>query len=446
MNRRRPSRATLIAAGSVVVAVLAALAILPLLLSVRIDQNRQQVQTIAQPARDDLNRVNEQLGHEIANLSRYALTHDATFIDEYRRALAQQQQAMTALRSHVDVVGDGAVERFTDLTAKNDTWHEAVESWIRSPQAGANQMAYEGDYPAVVEAVSLLDESISNYQTEQRNAMANAIHLHTRVAIVLVLLALGAAITVIWLVLRLRTLTDTLAAESDERLAALRSRDEILGIVSHDLRSPLTTISLSTQLIDGSPPEEQKEHIDTILSTTRRMERLIQDLLDITKIEGSTLSIRHDDIDACELAEEVVAGHEPIARQKKIQFQPSIASPLPAICGDHDRLVQALANLIGNALKFTPEGGTVRFIAERRDGSVRFSVIDSGPGIPPADLPHLFEPFWQAKKTAHLGAGLGLKITRAIVEAHGGSIQVGNEPGGGACFAFEVPAIHRPTT
>ena len=258
MDRRRPSRATLIAAGSVVVAVLAALVVLPLLLSVRIDRERTEIQTIAQPARDDLNTVNDQLGHEIANLSRYALTHDAQFIAEYRRALTLQQRAMEALRRHVDVLGNGAVQRFSDLAAKSDTWHAAVESWLLSPQAGANQMAYEGDYPAVVEAVSLLDDSISGYQTEQRNAMANAIHLHTRVAIVLVLLALGAAVTVVWLVLRLRNLTETLANESDERLAALRSRDEILGIVSHDLRSPLTTITLSTQLIDGGSEEERK--------------------------------------------------------------------------------------------------------------------------------------------------------------------------------------------
>jgi len=151
------------------------------------------------------------------------------------------------------------------------------------------------------------------------------------------------------------------------------------------------------------------------------------------------LSVKREDIDCAHLASEVVAGHAPIAAQKHIAFQPSIDSLLPHINGDHDRLVQALANLLGNAFKFTPEGGTVRFLAERRDGCVRFSVIDSGPGVPPGDLPHLFEPFWQAKKTAHLGAGLGLKITRAIVEAHGGSIQVGNQPGGGASFAFELP-------
>jgi len=245
---------------------------------------------------------------------------------------------------------------------------------------------------------------------------------------------------VVWLVLRLRNLTDTLAKESDERLAALRSRDEILGIVSHDLRSPLTTIMLSTQLLQGSSPDEEREHVETILSTTRRMERLIEDLLDVTKIENASLSIRHEDIDCAQLANEIVASHAPIAAQKRIAFQPSIDPALPHICGDHDRLVQALANLLGNAFKFTPESGNVRFEAKRSNNRVEFRVIDSGPGIAPADLPHLFEPFWQSKKTAHLGAGLGLKITRAIVEAHGGSIHVSNEPGGGACFSFDVPS------
>ncbi|HLJ74949.1 MAG TPA: HAMP domain-containing sensor histidine kinase [Thermoanaerobaculia bacterium] len=441
MNRRRPSRAALIGAASVVVAVLAALVVLPLLLSVRIDHYRANVEAIAQPSRDDLNRVNNDLGHEIASLSRYAITRDAKFIDGYRREVAMQQRSMSALAAHVRVLGEGASERFADLQTKNDAWHSAVESWLTNSRVAGNQMAYEADYPSVVEAVAVLDESITAYQTAQRNEMAQVIHLHTRLAGILVLLALAAAATVVWLVLRLRTLTDVLEKESDRRLAALRSRDEVLGIVSHDLRSPLTTIMLSTQLLEGSPAEEQREHVETILSTTRRMQRLIQDLLDVTRIENAALSIKHEAVDAAELANEVIASHAPIAAQKHIVFQPSIDSSLPRVNGDRDRLLQALGNLLGNAFKFTPESGTVRFVAQRFDGGVRFSVIDSGPGIPDSDLPHLFEPFWQSKKTAHLGAGLGLKITRAIVEAHGGSIHVTNEPGGGACFAFDLPLM-----
>jgi signal transduction histidine kinase len=295
------------------------------------------------------------------------------------------------------------------------------------------RLAFDENYPAAIEAVHRLDEAISAYQSASREQVRELMQTQVRLTALLALLALGAAGIVLWIILRLRTLARDLSH-------LVRVRDEILGIVSHDLRSPLTTITLSTQLIPGSPPEEQKEYADTILATTRRMERLIQDLLDATKIETSELSIKRDVVDPRSVTREVVASHEPIAASKKITFEAEIDDELPPISGDGDRLAQALSNLIGNAFKFTPEGGTVRLSVARHDGKVRFEVADSGPGISPSDLPHLFEPFWQAKKTAHLGAGLGLKITRAIVEAHQGSIDVRNLPQGGACFRFEVPA------
>jgi signal transduction histidine kinase len=173
------------------------------------------------------------------------------------------------------------------------------------------------------------------------------------------------------------------------------------------------------------------------------MERLIHDLLDVTKAEQGKLSIKRDAIDPAAVARDVVASHEPIAASQQIDFEAVVADGLPQVCGDEDRLAQALTNLIGNAFKFTPAGGAVHLSVAQRDGKVRFEVSDSGPGIAPSDLPHLFEPFWQAKKTAHLGAGLGLKITRAIVEAHDGSIEVTNLAGGGACFRVELPTMER---
>ena len=136
----------------------------------------------------------------------------------------------------------------------------------------------------------------------------------------------------------------------------------------------------------------------------------------------------------------MIASHGPIADAAGIALQASIDEPLPAIDGDADRLAQALGNLIGNALKFTPEGGTVTVAVRRAEDRVVFDVSDTGPGVAESDLPHLFDPFWQAKKTAHLGAGLGLKITRAIVEAHGGTIEVRNASAGGAWFSFAIPA------
>ena len=222
--------------------------------------------------------------------------------------------------------------------------------------------------------------------------------------------------------------------------AAVRVRDETLGIVSHDLRNPLTTVALSADLLTAAPPEEQPELIETIRTSARQMQRLIQDLLDVARVEAGGLAVATSIIEAEPLVREVVMAHEPIAEQKRQRLVCDIHGALPAICADRDRLVQVLGNLLGNAIKFTPDRGVIHVDVRQRDGLVYFSVRDSGPGIPEADLKNVFTPYWQAKKTAHMGAGLGLAIVRGIVEAHGGNVWAENAPGGGAMFTFTVPA------
>ena len=131
--------------------------------------------------------------------------------------------------------------------------------------------------------------------------------------------------------------------------------------------------------------------------------------------------------------------HRPIASQRGQSIVCEVPAGLPPICGDHDRILQLFGNLLGNAVKFTPDGGRI-LVTARRDGSViEYSVKDNGPGIPERDLPHVFERYWQAKKTAHLGAGLGLAIARGIAESHGGSVSVANSADGGAVFSFTIP-------
>lgn len=409
-------------------------------------------------ARDDLNEVNFQLSRQIASLALEAVASGGEQLVEYRTARAAQAIAMKALAAETRLLGSSYAVRFAALQKQSEVWHAAVDRYLAGKQATARDTretaAFEANYPAVIEAISRLDEAMTAVQTGHRNEVRRLTRLQMYISMTLVLPACVAAITALWMVARLRTLAIVLAQESDERMAALgrevevrrtaetlvKSRDEILGVVSHDLRSPLTTIALSTQLMAGSSPEEQKEHVDMISAATRRMERLIQDLVDATKVENSTLSIRRDPLEPEVVVREALTGHKPIAAEKNIDLVQSIQTPLPKLCGDRDRLLQALSNLLGNALKFTPNGGTVRLEVQRVDQRVRFTVEDSGPGIALNDIPHLFEPFWQAKKTAHLGAGLGLKITRAIIEAHGGVIRVFNVPAGGACFTFDLPA------
>ena len=443
MDRRQPSTGALVAAALVVIVSLVALAILPLLTRSASEHYRTGTEEHVEPARAALNELNYRLGLQITALTRTAVTQDDSHLDRYLRELGPQTQAMETLAVHAQALGPGVSTPLRDLERQLEAWRVSVRRSV-----DLQQLAFDEDYATVIEAIHRVDEALTSYQsgTRQQVRLVQQVQMWTTVG--LVLLAAIASSLVLWILQRLRVLAAMLSRESQARQNALeqeqklvRMRDEILGVVAHDLRSPLTTITLSTQLIPGSAEKEKAEHVETILSTTRRMQRLIQDLLDVTKLETSGLSIQQDEVDPIAIARGVVSEQRPIAREKQITLETSIPDLTPKVCGDADRLAQALTNLIGNALKFTPSGGTVRVCLESDGSHIRFEVADSGPGISPQHLPHLFEPFWQAKKTAHLGAGLGLKITRGIAEAHGGSIEATNAPEGGARFVLTVPVF-----
>jgi PAS domain S-box-containing protein len=224
--------------------------------------------------------------------------------------------------------------------------------------------------------------------------------------------------------------------------AAVRVRDETLGIVSHDLRNPLTKIALSADLFTDATEEERPELLETIRVASKQMQRLIQDLLDVARVEASgRLSVDMKAIDAKELVLDACSSHEPIAAQKRQQVVCNVQEPLPQVCADRDRIMQVFGNLVGNAIKFTPERGTITIETFANEKEVTFRVRDSGPGISEADVKNVFRPYWQAKKTAHMGAGLGLAIVRGIIEAHGGRVWAENAPEGGAQFTFTIPAV-----
>jgi PAS domain S-box-containing protein len=221
--------------------------------------------------------------------------------------------------------------------------------------------------------------------------------------------------------------------------AAVRVRDETLGIVSHDLRNPLTKIALSADLLVDSSPDEQRELISTIQASARQMDRLIQDLLDVARLESGRFAVDRQMIDPVPLVTQACESNRPIAERKSQRIHCHIEGSLPEICADRDRLMQVFGNLIGNAMKFTPERGAIQVEAQAVTGGVQFRVSDTGPGVPEADLKQLFRPYYQARKTAHMGAGLGLAIVRGIVEAHGGTVSASNSANGGALFTFTIP-------
>ncbi len=232
----------------------------------------------------------------------------------------------------------------------------------------------------------------------------------------------------------------------DERAAreradrALALRDEVLGIVSHDLRNPLSAIFMSARALSRRLSDEHaRKPIALIRREADRMNRLIADLLEVSRLETKHLflepALHPIGPLLTELCERYAAqGAEGVAR---LECDPDRVET--TIYADRERVMQVLDNLVGNARKFTPPEGVIALEIEADEDLVTFSVHDTGPGIPEADLPHLFDRFWQARKTQRGGAGLGLAIAKGIVEAHGGAISVASVEGRGSCFRFTLP-------
>jgi PAS domain S-box-containing protein len=229
----------------------------------------------------------------------------------------------------------------------------------------------------------------------------------------------------------------------DQARRAVRARDDVLGVVSHDLRAPLSVIAMcaNTLLGEGFTDETRdRETLETIQRSAQWAQRLIQDLLDVSAIEAGGLSLSRRLEDPRMLATRAILLHGELAAERRIDLVAELSDQLPAIDVDGDRIVQALGNLIGNALKFTPYGGVVRVGAVAEGDQVRFFVSDSGPGIPAEHATHIFDRFWSARRSARTrGTGMGLAIVRGIVDAHGGRVWLEPAaPGAGATFSIAI--------
>ena len=241
-------------------------------------------------------------------------------------------------------------------------------------------------------------------------------------------------------VLTFTDMTEIRAAEEALR-DAVRARDEVLAVVSHDLRNPIGTIAAAAELLAevGMPPERQAEHLEIIRRAAHRINRLIQDLLDVATIEAGRLSVRTKRVDLVELVEEVGSQMRLGADLEGVDLSVHVPAELPAVEADRDRILQVMSNLIGNGLKFTPSGGKVTVVAERAPGGVSVTVSDTGPGIEPEMEQHLFDRFWRGRGANLRGAGLGLAIVKGILEAHGTRVDVETEVGRGSAFSFTLP-------
>ncbi|MBK7862881.1 MAG: PAS domain-containing protein [Archangiaceae bacterium] len=227
-----------------------------------------------------------------------------------------------------------------------------------------------------------------------------------------------------------------------------RNRQDILSIVSHELKTPLAGVSLSTDVMLHAAPghdrRDDRRHIERIRTGVSQMRKMIDDLLDFSSLESGHLSIDPRPTDVISIVDESIEMFTPFALEKELKLERG-SSGAPEVMADRGRVLQVLANLLSNAIKFSVSGGAVTISVEAIEGerTVRVRVKDTGPGLPKPAMLHLFERYWQAQETASQGRGLGLYISKGIIEAHRGVIWVESQPGSGTSFYFTLPIAER---
>ena len=224
----------------------------------------------------------------------------------------------------------------------------------------------------------------------------------------------------------------------------IRARDDMIGIVSHDLRNPVNAVKMLTGVMldrrgQEPLPTEMGNYASVIRQAAEQMDELIQDLLDVTRVEAGKLAVTLKSENTEEILSDILRTLAPVAAEKKIALRLNAPDDLPNVLADRERFSQAISNLVGNAVKFSQPGGEITVRVAVLDKEFLFSVSDKGQGMTAEQLSHAFDRFWQSSRTDRQGAGLGLAITKGIVDAHGGRIWAESSPGAGSTFYFTLP-------
>ncbi|NNE47340.1 MAG: HAMP domain-containing protein [Rhodothermales bacterium] len=241
------------------------------------------------------------------------------------------------------------------------------------------------------------------------------------------------------------SMADTIVANMEEMARVDRQRRELIANVSHDLRSPLSSMQgyLETIAMKGGElsDDQRREYLDVVSRNASSLSSLVSELFELSKLDAGQVELKPESFSSSELVQDLVQQFRPDAERKRVDIAAEIPSDLLMVHADIALVERAIANLIDNAIQFTPEGGHVRVRTERVEGKVEIAVADTGPGIPEGEVANIFERFYRVEKSRSRergGAGLGLAITRRIIELHGGEIRVESRVGQGTTFSFRL--------
>jgi signal transduction histidine kinase len=239
------------------------------------------------------------------------------------------------------------------------------------------------------------------------------------------------------------------AAQDVSHLKALdRMKSRFVSNVSHELRTPLTAIKLCATMLRTSPPEKRDKYLNMLEQEVDRQARLVEDVLQISRIEAGRFELQLRPVALHELAEAAVASRQMLAASRGLALEDHSDEPGPIVLVDPERMMEVVNNLVENAIRYTPEGGKIALSTGREQAGERLwaklSVADTGIGIPEEELPYVFDRFFRGEKPQAMqipGTGLGLSIVKEIAEMHGGQVTVQSRVGQGTLFAVWLPFV-----
>lgn len=389
-----------------------------------------------------------ELGAErlVAAARGYLLTTDPSFEGALEAARQEFEVHVRALEQHLRSPGQ---EHFLYLIHQATNGYRSALARLTPDRTGALDRAEmsrvfeellvprrQALTRAIQDLVDAREAGLASGQARVRARSARAERRVIGIGLLAPLLALFLAFVVSRRLNHLYAMQRAAASRAEN---AVSRRDELLGIVAHDLRSPLNVIALRANLLrEDARDEKVRESSAAITRTVARMDHLISSLLDSAAIESGQLRVVKDDCAIADLVAQVVELFEPMATQKGIRFQVRMCDEEVHISADRERIVQVLSNLLSNAIRLAGSGDRVELQVTSADGRVRFDVCDTGPGIPVELRPRIFERYYRGDGPGR-GVGLGLYIAKAIVTSHGGDIQVATETGKGTIFRVQLP-------
>jgi signal transduction histidine kinase len=435
-------------------AMLAAMVVVAVVATVRARRSAHEATKIARAEAEDLlvtQRVRFRLERVVADGRGYLLFGDESLLARERESWVEVERGLRELDERV--TSPAGREQLHQVTEAAGGYAAVMERAIAKRRRLSGLEELQTLEQSLQVERNMLDTAVDGLWEEEVRSQEAGLDDIERSAEATSWIILATAVVALLLgVLLARIVVRELArlyereGEAARRAqAALLARDELLAVLAHDLRSPLSAILMRAGLIrrqqlTSEPAVALQQQVGTIETTARRMEGLIKSLLDAATIEAGRLPLSPARCDAGELAQETLEMMGAVAAAKTIRLELGLPREPIAVWVDRERAIQVLTNLVTNAIKFTDEGGAVAVRVEAAGPVVRFSVADTGPGIRPEDLPHLFQRYWKSEQGGRRGAGLGLYIAKAIVEGSGGSIWVESRLGEGSTFRFTLPA------